>query len=228
VATVVLIVVAIVALGSLWADLDELDIVDRALDGERVTLREAQDADDISAGVGLGYTVVFLVSIITFLLWYSRAYRNTIALGLRDPRWGTRWAVWYWFIPIVALFRPKQVINDVWRASDPRLQRPAPAGWLDLPVSPLIHWWWAAWLLATVGDQIAVRATFANRDSPSLDDLHRETVAYVASDVVDVAAAILAILAIRALTRRLEERRRRAEAGELLEGGALPPVPAPG
>jgi len=222
---IALIAVSLVAaLGSLWTDLDELSLANRGLDGERVALGERQDADDLAAGAGLAYTVVFVVSVVSFLLWYSRAYRNTIGLGIRAPRWGTRWAVWYWFIPIVLLFRPKQVVNDIWRGSSPGLQRPAPPGWVEGTVSPLIHWWWAAWLLASLLDQIAFRASIGDGGPRTLEEFHSEATAYVFADAADVIAAVFAILVVRAITTRLEERRRRAEAGELLESA----LPVPG
>lgn len=198
--------VIVAALVSLWADALQLDLVNRAIGGERVTLAEAQASDDRVGITAIAYTVVTLLSAITFLLWYSRAYRNIIALGVRRPRYGTRWAVAYWFIPIVNLFRPKQVMNDIWRGSDPEL--PADAnGWANRDVSPLLHWWWAVWLLSAFVSNIAIRASFdADPFAPMPDEIRREAIAYVLADVVDVIAGVLAILVIRKLTARQQER----------------------
>lgn len=106
---------------------------------------QAEDRVDTTA---ILYFVALFLSAVTFLLWYSRAYRKTIAMGVTRPRYGTRWAVWYWFIPIISLFRPKQVMNDIWRRSDPNLPNPT-GGVSEQPVHPLLHWWWAFWILST-------------------------------------------------------------------------------
>ena len=214
--------VALCAMASLWADLQQLDLVNRAIAGERFTLDEAQRVEDRVGTTAIVYTIAYILSAITFLLWYSRAYRNTIALGVQNPRYGTRWAVAYWFLPIVNLFRPKQVMNDIWRGSDPSLP-PSAASWRARRVPLLLAWWWAAWLISNFVANISIRTSLrADPLRPSLDSLRTEAIAYVAADVTDVVAGILAILVIRKVTARQEERRVRAEAGTLPAAAATP------
>lgn len=215
--------VGVCALASLWADVQQLDLINRAIDGERVTLAELQESDDRVGTTAIIYTIAYALSAAAFLLWYSRAYRNTIALGVRNPRYGTRWAVAYWFIPIISLFRPKQVVNDIWRGSDPELPPSAPS-WQARPVPALLAFWWAAWLISSLISNVAMRTTFnADPLRPTPDQLQTEATAYVAADVSDVVAATLAAIVIRRITARQEERRHRSETGSLPgdQGGAL-------
>lgn len=213
VATALIALVMLAAVGSLWADIQQLDLLNKAAAGERITLVDAQASDDRVATTALIYTIVSVLAGITFLLWYSLAYRNIEALGVSRPRWGRKWAIAYWFIPIVNLFRPKQVMNDIWRGSDPQLSVNN-VSVEKLPVSPLLHWWWAAWLLSGWIANFAIRRTFAN-DSPTLDDLRAEATAYVVTDVADLVVGALAILVIRRITARQEERREGFESGTL-------------
>jgi Domain of unknown function (DUF4328) len=203
VASAFLAIMLVGALLSLWADVQQVDLIGRVLDGGRTTLTEINDSDDRVAWTAAVYTIGYIPAAIAFLFWYSRAYRNVIAFGFPN-RWSPRWAVAYWIIPILSLFRPKQVMNDIWRGS-------GPAGETDLrsrPVSPLLHWWWAAWLLTTWVSQVAFRASFEDGDFVSdPEDLRSQSIAYAISDVVDVVAGILAILVIRAVTARVEARR---------------------
>lgn len=201
-ATALLVGVVAVALYSLSADLTQLDVVSRIADGERVSLQEATDSDDKVAGAATIYLVVGLIAGITFLLWWSRIYRNIVPLGVERPRWGARWAVAYWLIPIISLFRPKQVANDIWRGSDPD----APAGsegWESRPVTPLLNWWWALFILDMFIGNFAIRSAF---DSDTPDELVSEATAYVITDIADAALAILTIVVIWAMTRRQEAR----------------------
>ncbi|MDQ3759264.1 MAG: DUF4328 domain-containing protein [Actinomycetota bacterium] len=225
VAAVFLVLVGLTALASLWADLNQLDLITRLVDGERVTTAEATESDDRVATTAIIYLVALVLSAITFLLWYSRAYRNTIAMGVTRPRYGTRWAVAYWFIPIVSLFRPKQVMNDIWRGSEPDM--PSPVGGVESrPVSPLLHWWWAFWILSIFIGNYAARVSFSP-EVLSAEELRSEAVAYVVTDIADVIAVPLAIAVVVVVTRRQEARRERVRAGTLPSGPPVMPPPVP-
>ena len=214
--------VMVAAAASLWADVGQLNLLNDVAAGERIGLAEAQDSDDRVATTALLYTIVWILSTITFLLWYSQAYRNIQALGVSRPRWKRGWAVAYWFIPIVNLFRPKQVMNDIWRGSNPELSVKTVTVEKG-PVSALLHWWWAAWLLSGWIGNIAIRQAFTN-DVPTIDNLQAEATGYVVTDIADLVVGTLAIFVIRATTARQEERRRAYEAGTL--PGQDDPAPA--
>ena len=64
--------------------------------------------------------VATLISMVVFIRWFPQAHRNAAALDPETVRYGTRWAIWSWFVPILSLFRPKQMANDIWRAGAPR------------------------------------------------------------------------------------------------------------
>lgn len=106
---VLLVLVIVVDLVAVWADLGQLDVVNRIVDGERVPFGELKSSDDRVATTGILQFVALVLTAIAFLLWYSRAYRNVLAMGMPAPRWGTRWAVGSWFVPFVNLVMPKQV-----------------------------------------------------------------------------------------------------------------------
>jgi len=66
--------VAICAVASLWADVQQLDLLNRIIAGERVALADLQASDDRVGTTAIIYTIAYVLSAITFLLWYSRAY----------------------------------------------------------------------------------------------------------------------------------------------------------
>ena len=51
-------------------------------------------------------------------------------------------------MPFVNLVRPKQVVDEIWRAGDP--QRRAGTLWRDWTVSPLLHCWWGLWIVVVL------------------------------------------------------------------------------
>jgi Domain of unknown function (DUF4328) len=220
--------VIVADLAALAADLDQLNLVKDIRDGRHISLEQLRDSDDRVTTVGLLQMGAYLACIVGFLAWYGRAYRNLERLGSDGLRFGKGWAIAYWFIPIGNLFRPKQVMNDIWRGSDPEL--PARAHhWQGNPVPALFHWWWALWLLSSSVANVLARGSLDTADT--VEEAVSTATRFVVIDVIDVVPAILAIIVVRRTTRRQEERRRRYEEGTLPETAApaapaMPPPPA--
>lgn len=194
----------LVNLVALWVDLDQLSLVSDIRDGRRVSLEEISDSDDRVATAGLFQAGAYLACVIGFLVWYGRAYRNLDRLGAQGLRWKKGWAIAYWFIPIGNLFRPKQVMNDIWRASDPNLP-PVAHHWQDNPVPGLFHLWWALWLLTSWISNILFRRSLDQADTPN--ELVETARTFVLWDVVDIIPALLLMLIIHRTTKRQEARR---------------------
>ncbi len=67
--------------------------------------------DQYAAVFGLLRVVAFLASIVTFLAWFWYAYNNTIAFDTEPPPYEQGWALGAWFVPIINLWRPLQMIR---------------------------------------------------------------------------------------------------------------------
>jgi hypothetical protein len=193
----------------------EINLYNRLIDGEDVTESEI-DADDARVVIAsiLQFTI-YTVSAVLFLIWFYRAYANVRALGVPKLRYGVGWSIGAWFVPILNLWRPKQIANDVWRGSDPDLPAPAPDDWTERPVPGLLGWWWAAWLLNPVLYAVA-NIYYGEAD---LELQRTGAVIYMMSDVFSVLAAALLIVIVRRATERQEERAARLR-------GVGPAVPA--
>jgi hypothetical protein len=140
--------------------------------------------------VGVSWLVIaFPGSAVTISLWVHRAYRNLRALG-HQPATSPAMAVAWFFIPIANLWKPLGVVREMWRSMLPgRSER-------------LLGLWWACWLagilLGTIQMQLSIRETnLASHTLPLLLSL--------ASDAVWIAAALLLIKIIRAVTGAQEE-----------------------
>ena len=162
-------------------------------------------SDERLAAGGAALLATFLVSMILWLLWFHRAYRNVESFGLVPMRFGTGWAVGAWFVPILALFRPKQIANDIWRGTDPN----PPPGWSQPPVAALVHWWWAAWLVANLLGNLSFRLI---DDARTLDAERTAVAVDIAAGISVVVASVLALRFVSAVTER-EAARAAAEHG---------------
>jgi hypothetical protein len=88
----------------------------------------------------------FLASVIVTATWLWRVYSNLPALGATRLRFGRGWVLGAWIVPFLNLVRPKSIVDDAWRGSDP--SAPDSYGYPEAagPRSPLVAWWWGLWI----------------------------------------------------------------------------------
>lgn len=220
-AIAVLGLLAVADLVAVAIDLDSISVADRLVAGERVPIGEARDVDSRVATIGLVQLVGLVLSVVSFLVWWSRAYKNAIAMGISHPRYTTGWAVGWWFVPFANLVVPKKIANDIYRGSDPDMPYRDP-GFLQRPVAPLIHVWWAVWILSNILDRFAFSGDL---DGQSAREYASQAKLSLAANGFEALAAGFAIAVVVAITRRNEERRARFPSG--IEGAVPPAPPAP-
>jgi hypothetical protein len=197
-----LVATAIADLVAVVLDWRRIDLLDRMGGGGDVTLSEADASDRLQLVIAIVQLSLIAVTAFLFIRWFWRAYLNVEALGAAR-RFGTGWAIGSWFVPVLSVWRPKQIANDLWYTSNVRdPTESSPSG----RSSPLLTWWWLAFLVST-----GITAGPSGSGS-TIHDLRRETVVDLVADTFDIVAAGLAVAVVLLLTARQAERaRRRAE-----------------
>lgn len=189
-----------IAVGS---DLAEWRLLERLEAGEPVSPGSVDASDSRQARIGVAQTALLVVGAIFFIRWFYQAYENMIGLGAKDLRFGTGWAIGAWFVPILNLFRPKQIANDIWRASDPEAPADLGLDWKGRPVPAFLAAWWGAFIFSEVLYRIA---GWLNADAVSAAELQVATWNYLAADVFSLIAGALAFLVVKRTTDRQEAR----------------------
>ena len=156
-----------------------------------------------------------VLTAIFFLRWFHRAYASLGELGESGLKYSPGWAVGGFFVPFLNLVRPREVMLELWKRasrlwserSDLVLGQPQPKKWVDA--------WWTSFLAASLLGNVAGRMALNAEER-----LAQITAARVglAADVVDFAAALVAIALVRNVTRLL---------APLLRGAAPHSSPAP-
>jgi Protein kinase domain/Domain of unknown function (DUF4328) len=180
-------------------------------------------AGDLYLWVGAVQAGWFLVTAGLWLAWFRRAYLNLPALGARRLRFRPWWAVGAWLVPVFSLFRPKQVLNDIWRASDPDLPPDQADTWRRRPVAELLGWWWLAFLASVLVRSITTEAVHAAADLMLLGLLPERFESFqpsagmqVLADLLTVVCGLLALRVVRRTTARQHDR-----ASQLAATGAI-------
>lgn len=97
--------------------------------------------------------------------WWWRAHRAAAAAGLPGMRWSSGWAVGGWFIPVANLVIEKLVLNEIDRISQDRED----VGWRRRRLTPLLNWWWAAWVLGLVAGAASAVMAAVPAEASSFD-----------------------------------------------------------
>ena len=194
-----LVVAASVDVVAIVSDISEYRLLTRVIEGELVTLAEAEANDLRQAIIGIAQFLLLLGTGIPFIVWTHRAYSNLRSLGAEELRFRRWWAIGGWFIPVMSAFRPKQIVNDVWRGSDPDLPSEMRGIWRGRPVPA---WWIVWWLLFLFGSEVAYLALRQFLAAETPEEIRQGTFAYLISDSMTAVAGILGFLMVRAITLR--------------------------
>jgi Domain of unknown function (DUF4328) len=189
----------------------------------RLVVGDALGTGDLYLWVGVVQVGWFVITAWLWLAWFRRAYLNLPALGARRLRFRPWWAVGAWLVPVFSLFRPKQVLNDVWRASDPDLPPDQADTWRRRPVAELLGWWWLVFLASVLVRSITTEAVHAAADFMLLGLLPEQFDRFQASagmqvlaDLLTVVCGLLALRVVRRATARQDERAARVAASGAL------------
>jgi hypothetical protein len=103
---------------------------------------------------------------ITFVAWVWVATANLRSAGAR-VRHAPGWALGGWLVPVLNLWRPKQMVDDLWRASTPGVPLGVDLRLVRRPV--VVTLWWAAYWIGSSLPAVGMVATLRATLGPALD-----------------------------------------------------------
>lgn len=156
--------------------------------------RELDTADKLSVVVNTPLALLLLVTGVVFIMWAYNARINAERLAPANEHRRSRVWVWLgWFVPVVNFWFPKQVIDDIWRASDPAQQ--------NVPLQQrakhrLTTLWWTAFVLMWLLDRAYLRSY---RDGVMTTDSFRNMA--ILSLLSAIAGAVAAFFVVQVVRR---------------------------
>ncbi|MFF3325409.1 DUF4328 domain-containing protein [Streptomyces sp. NPDC002889] len=137
--------------------------------------------------------LTFLATAVVFIVWFHRVTRNAGAFAPDLPAHGPGWAIGGWFVPVAQLWIPRGIAAQVWQAS-----RKDPYTGREHASSTLLNVWWGS-CIAVLALSCFAEWRFDMAESPK--ELFTATATLVLADVLDTAAAVLAIRLVHKLTQ---------------------------
>lgn len=157
------------------------------------TASEVSTNDPVQGIIGLLQSGLGIVTGITFLKWIYRAYKNIQGFDAEGLRFSPGWAVGYYFIPILSLIRPVQVMSEIWRASED------PRSWPLRPGSWVIASWWTLFLLYTGVTQVSLEIAI---QASTNDQWTLAAALAIAGDFLSIPLSIAALRLVSEVYRR--------------------------
>lgn len=181
----------IVALISLVSGNLEYQLLVDYQNGNYISQEQAEadgDANDKRQGlVGIIYLFVFVTSGLLILRWIHRANYNARQLGALNMTFSPGWAIGYYFIPILTLWKPYQAMKEIWEASKEPSDRPSQGS------SGLLPLWWGLWIVSIIINQAIFRLSMRAEEIPELMQINILT---QVSDVLDMPLALVFLVIV--------------------------------
>ncbi len=180
------------ALISLWSDWLEVQMLQRMVDGAIVAEGEADTNDERQLMIYGASILVYLMTAIVFMRWTYLASRNARSLVDEKLEYSPGWAVGWFFVPIANLWKPYQVMIELFKASHPDYIE----NWSEAPSTPEISRWWTVWIFAFVIGRVSSRMSMR---AETTEQLLGSSQVLLVCDVISVALGIAAIMLVSKL-----------------------------
>jgi len=93
-------------------------------------------------------SMMTLGTIVAFLLWFYRAYKNLDLAGV-NTLYAPGWAIGSFFVPILNWIRPYRIMEEIWQENAGLIKASNAAGSpVEEQPGSLLKWWWECWVLS--------------------------------------------------------------------------------
>jgi hypothetical protein len=177
-------------------------LADRAASGS-ATFEQFNAAEARHDLVTLTQMAVYLVAAIVFIRWFHRAYANLPAVGTEGLGHSTGWAIGAWFVPIISLFWPKQIADEIWRGSDPSLEPDQGHSRRQGNASVLIGAWWLAFIASSL---VVGAGSELWGSAETYSDIKLAAVVEVTGNALGILSGVLAYVLVDRTSERQQAR----------------------
>ena len=169
----------------------EYRLIDSWRNGAAVDMGAATANDLRQKIIAVFQILAFIASAICFIMWFRRAYANLSQK--MNLRFSDGWAAGGWFVPILNLWRPVQMMSEMYRVANDVLNANTPFNPKTLKMGGIGAWWFA-WifnnLLGRVSFQMSTKAE-------TLDEFANASMFDMIATGWGIATALLALTVVR-------------------------------
>lgn len=149
--------------------------------------------------IGMVQIILYISTAVLFLNWFRRAYANLHRAGI-SIKHTDKAAVWSFFVPILNLYRPVQIMQEIWNKTRDATETLKP-GIQPAYSSSIIGIWWTFFIIRNVINNINFRYNILETPE-NIDELISSVQFMMFSDVVEIPAALITILLVKRVSHK--------------------------
>jgi hypothetical protein len=153
---------------------------------------------------------IYIFSVVVFLNWFRRAYGNLHRLAVRDLQHTETMSVWCWFIPIIGFFRPVQIMKEIWKKTQQKIQSINTS--YEIKHGGLaIGLWWTLHIFSTILSRLVFKAGLK---AQTIEQLIAYSQANMLVDLLQLVEALFVIFIVDRLSKmesKLDEELKNAQ-----------------
>jgi hypothetical protein len=195
---------------TLIALLNESRVMKNFMLGTEISDFTYEMTDFLTIGAAILKIIVLISSAVFFIMWFRRAYYN---LHLRESycNYSEAQAAWSWFVPILSLFRPNEIMREMVERTSTMLNL------AEQEVSKtrnIVLFWWMTWVIQNIASQIITRM-YKVQNLP--EEIIKANNAELAVLPIEIIAAVLAILVVKRYSKMEDQLMLRDNASDELD-----------
>jgi len=170
----------------------QYELLVSARNGVRISLEEASRNDNRQRIIAVVYLIAYIISGITFIRWFRRAYFN-LHVKMNHLSFSEGWAAGSWFIPFVNLVRPFKIMTELYKATD-NLLKVTSQSYTRRISTTLLGWWWSLWIICAIIEQFIFRYS---RIARSIDEFIFSTSAQMIALLLGIILALITVYVVK-------------------------------
>jgi len=133
---------------SLFSSYLQYQLLTQLSKGVEITNYKLEQNDSREQLVGIVTLIVSIISAVTFIQWFRRAYFNLHSL-VPNLTYTEGWAAGSWFVPVIGFFRPYQIMVELYNKTIARLVERKLFDNQSFDLS-FVKVWWALWIIVSI------------------------------------------------------------------------------
>ncbi|MET0760679.1 MAG: DUF4328 domain-containing protein [Flavobacterium sp.] len=183
---------------SIFSSYLQYNLLKSLQNNEEVTEQMLNSNDAREQIIAILYLVVFIISAITFIQWFRRAYYN---LNIRtNCNHSDGWAAGSWFVPIISLFRPYQIMKEMWDKTTGMIQSKSLKKEENSTI--IFGLWWTLWIVSNYLGQYVLKSTFK---AETVENFLNSTIGDMTLSIIGIPLAILTVMIIKSYSLKEEK-----------------------
>ena len=182
----------IVNLISLFSSYLQYELLTQLSNGVEIANYKLEQNDSREQLLGVVTLIVSIISAVTFIQWFRRAYFNLHSL-VPNLTYTEGWAAGSWFVPIIGFYRPYQIMMELYNKTIARLEETKLIDNQSYDVS-FVKVWWVLWIIVSIIGRVVYKNI---SEAETIDKFIDYTVFSMVQSILYIPLSILTIKVIK-------------------------------